>query len=327
MMDQSRPRVLLTRQLPEAILAPLRAVAEVDVWQEPRQIDRARLLARAASVDGLLCMLTERVDAELLQHCPALAAVSSMSVGIDHIDQTAATARGIAIGHTPGVLVETTADLTFALLLAAARRVAEADRYIRDGCWRDDNRWYPDMLLGRDVHGATLGIIGLGEIGQAVARRAAGFNMRILGWSRSGREVPGVATVSLDSLLAEADFISVNLALTAATRMLLGQAAFERIKPGAVLVNTARGGIVDEAAMGHALRSGRLCAAGIDVFEREPLDPNSELLVLPNVVLTPHIGSATRHAREQMATMAVTNMVAALRGEKVPYCANPEVYD
>jgi glyoxylate reductase len=327
MMDQSRPRVLLTRQLPEAILAPLRAVAEVDVWQEPRQIDRALLLARAAAVDGLMCMLTERVDAELLEHCPALTAVSSMSVGIDHIDQAAATRRGIAIGHTPGVLVETTADLTFALLLGAARRLAEADRYIRGGCWRGDNRWYPDMLLGRDVHGATLGIIGLGAIGQAVARRAAGFNMRVLGWSRSGRDVPGVATVSLDSLLAEADFISVNLALTAATRMLLDRAAFERIKPGAVLVNAARGGIVDEVAMGAALRSGRLFAAGIDVFEREPLDPDSELLALPNVVLTPHIGSATRHAREQMATMAVANMVAALRGEKIPHCANPEVYD
>lgn len=308
------------------MLAPLRAIADVEVWQQPRQMDRAQLLARAATVDGLLCMLTERVDVELLQHCPALQAVSSMSVGIDHIDQAAATRRGIAIGYTPGVLVDTTADLTFALMLAASRRVAEADRYIRDRCWQSDNRWYPDMLLGRDVHGSTLGIIGLGAIGQAVARRAMGFNMRVLGWSRSGREVDGVTSVSLDSLLAEADFISVNLALTPATTMLLNTAAFERIKPGAVLVNAARGGIVDETAMARALRDGRLFAAGIDVFEREPLDPGSELLALPNVVLTPHIGSATRHAREQMASMAVANMVAALQGEQVPHCANPEVY-
>ncbi len=326
MMHTARPKVLVTRQLPESALAPLRAAAELDIWQQPRQIGRAQLLARAADVDGLLCMLTEQIDAELLQRCAGLRVVSTMSVGIDHIDQAAASRRGIAIGHTPGVLVETTADLTFALLLAAARRVVEADRYIRNQCWRDDNRWYPEMLLGRDLHGATLGIIGLGAIGQAVARRAAAFNMRVMGWSRSGREVAGVEAASLNGLLAESDFISVNLALAEETRMLLDRAAFERIKPGAVLVNTARGGIVDELAMCQALRGGRLFAAGIDVFGREPLEPDSELLALPNVVLTPHIGSATRHAREQMASMAVANLVAGLQGRELPHCANPGVY-
>jgi glyoxylate reductase len=271
-------------------------------------------------------MLTERIDAELLQHCPRLRVVSTMSVGIDHIDQVAATRHGIPIGHTPGVLVETTADLTFALLLAAARRVVEADSYIRDQCWREDNRWYPDMLLGRDLSGSTLGIIGLGAIGQAVARRAGAFNMRVVGWTPSGRRVAGVDASGLDELLAQADFISVNIALAAATRRLLDARALAHIKPGAVLVNTARGGIVDEVALCEALRSGRLFAAGIDVFEREPLAPDNELLTLPNVVLTPHIGSATRRAREQMARMAVANTVAGLQGRELPHCANPAVY-
>lgn len=325
-VSEARPKVLVTRSLPESILAPLRSIAEVDVWQQPRQIGRAQLLDRAGSVDGLLCMLTEQIDTELLQRCPGLRVVSTMSVGIDHIDEAALSDRGIPIGHTPGVLVETTADLTFALLLAAARRVVEADGYIRDSCWQDDNRWSPDMLLGRDLNGATLAIIGLGAIGQAVARRAAAFNMRVVGWSPSGREVVGVEASGLDDLLSQADFISINIALAPATRMLLDEQAFSRVKHGAVLVNTARGGIVDEAAMCKALRSGRLFAAGIDVFEREPLAPQSELLGLPNVVLTPHIGSATRQAREQMARMAVANTIAGLQGSRLPHCANPGVY-
>jgi glyoxylate reductase len=298
----------------------------LDVWSATEQIPRGELLARARGVDGILCMLTEQIDAQLIAACPSLLAVSSMSVGVDHVDCGALTRRGIPLGHTPGVLVETTADLVFALLLAVARRVSEADAYVRAGNWRDDNRWSPDMLLGRDVHGATLGIVGLGEIGQAVARRAAGFGMRVIGWTRSGRTVPGVASVGFNELLASSDFVSINVALAAQTRLLLDAAAIARIKPGAVLINCARGGIVDEVAMVRALRSGQLFAAGLDVFAREPLAPDDALLTLPNVVLTPHIGSATAQTREQMAAMAVANMVAALRGEVMPHCANPEVY-
>jgi len=321
-----KPLVLLSRPLPESVLAPLRDVAEVEIWQRQTQIDRAALLSSMARAQGLICMLTERVDRELLQHSPKLQAVSSMSVGVDHIDLDALAERGIALGNTPGVLVETTADLVFALLLTAARRVCEDDRFVRAGNWIPQNRWAPDMMLGRDIHGATLGIIGLGDIGRAVARRAAGFDMSVLSWTRSGRQLPGLESVSLERLLAQSDFISVNVALEPETRLLLDASAIARIKPGAVLVNAARGGIVDDHALHRALQSGQLSAAGIDVFEREPVAHDSPLLSLPNVVLTPHIGSATEATRLQMASMAVANMVAALEGAVMPHCVNPEVY-
>ena len=321
-----KPLVILSRPLPESVLAPLNDIAEIELWRQQTQIDRGTLLAAVGRAQGLICMLTERVDRELLAHSPKLLAVSSMSVGVDHIDRNALTERGIPLGNTPGVLVETTADLVFALLLAAARRVCEADRFVRGGNWLPQNRWAPDMLLGRDIHGATLGIIGLGDIGQAVARRAAGFNMSVLAWTRSGRQLPGLESVSLERLLAESDFISINVALEPETQMLLDAAAIAKMKPGAVLVNAARGGIVDEQALCRALQSGHLSAAGIDVFEHEPVAPDNPILSLPNVVLTPHIGSATEATRRQMATMAVANMVAALQGTAMPHCVNPEVY-
>jgi glyoxylate reductase len=320
-------RVFVTRSLPERALADLARDVDLDVWSERRAPTPAELTQRASSSDGLVCLLTDQIDAELLAACPRLRAVSSVSVGVDHVDLAAATARGIPIGHTPGVLTETTADLAFALLLDAARRVSEGDRFVRAGSWVPERVWEPDMLLGRDVHGATLGLVGLGAIGQAMARRAAGFGMRILAWSRRERRVPGVEWTSLDALLAESDFLSVHIALTGETRGLLGPAAIARMKPGAVLVNTARGGIVDEAALAAALREGRLAGAGLDVFAREPLDPASPLLALPNVVMTPHIGSASQATRAKMVTLAVRNLRAALAGERMPHCANPAVYD
>ena len=319
-------RVFVTRSLPGGVLADLAARVELRVWPERRAPTPVELREHAAGCDGVLCLLTDRIDAALLDACPGLRAVSSVSVGVDHVDLAAATARGIPIGHTPGVLTETTADLAFALLLAAARRVAEGDRWVRAGHWVPERVWEPDMLLGRDVHGATLGLVGLGAIGQAVARRAQGFGMRVLAWSRTRRDVPGVEFASLDSLLAAADFVSVHVALNAETRGLLGAPAFARMKPGAVLVNTARGGIVDEDALADALRSGRLGAAGLDVFAREPLDPASPLLGLPNAVLTPHIGSASEATRARMVALAVENLLAALAGERMPHCANPAVY-
>jgi glyoxylate reductase len=325
--NRARRRVFVTRSLPERALADLARDVDLDVWSERRAPTPAELTQRASNSDGLVCLLTDRIDAELLAACPRLRAVSSVSVGVDHVDLAAATARGIPIGHTPGVLTETTADLAFALLLDAARRVSEGDRFVRAGSWVPERVWEPDMLLGRDVHGATLGLVGLGAIGQAMARRAAGFGMRILAWSRRERRVPGVEWTSLDALLAESDFLSVHIALTGETRGLLGPAAIARMKPGAVLVNTARGGIVDEAALAAALREGRLAGAGLDVFAREPLDPASPLLALPNVVLTPHIGSASQATRAKMVTLAVRNLVAALAGERMPHCANPAVYD
>ncbi len=324
-------RVFATRALPGTALWRLAQSVDLDVWPERFAPPPEVLAARLTGADGLLCLLTDRIDAALLARAPRLRALSSVSVGVDHIDLVAATARGVPVGHTPGVLTETTADLTFALLLAAARRVPEADRFVRDGGWRPERTWEPDLLLGRDVHGATLGVIGFGAIGRAVARRARGFGMRVLAWSRTPRSLgefeEHVETVALPELLARADFVSVHVALAPETRGLLDARAIGAMKPGAILVDTARGGIVDEEALAGALREGRLAAAGLDVFAHEPLDPRSPLLGLPNIVLTPHIGSASGATRARMAELAVDNLLAALGGRRMVACANPEVYE
>ncbi len=322
-----RVRIVATRSLQSAALADLITRFDLAVWPERQAPSPDALAAFARECDGLLCLLTDRIDAALFERCPRLRVVSSVSVGVDHVDLDAATARGIPIGHTPGVLTETTADLAFALLLAAARRVTEGDRFVRDGGWTPARVWEPDLLLGADVHGATLGLVGFGAIGQAMARRAQGFGMRVLAWSRTRREVPGARFVSLASLLAAADFVSVHVALSAETRGLLDRAAIAQMKRGAVLVNTARGGIVDEAALADALRTGQLRAAGLDVFANEPLEAASPLRDLPNVVLTPHIGSASEATRGRMIELAVENLVAGLAGERMPRCANPAVYE
>ncbi len=320
-------KVFASQQLPGDALGRLGQHCELAVWNEPTPVPQAMLARKLQGCVGLLCLLTNRVDRNFLAACPELLYVSSMSVGVDHVDVAALTQRRIPLGNTPGVLVDTTADLNMALLLAAARRIPEADRYVRDGCWKPERPWYPDMFVGKDIAGATLGIVGLGKIGQAVARRARGFGMRLLGWTRSGRAVEGVESVSLEELLARSDFVSVNVALTEDTRMLINADAIACMKPGAVLVNTARGGIVDEQALALALQNGALFAAGIDVFEREPVETDNPLLTLPNVVVAPHIGSASQHTREQMAALAADNMIAALGGERMPHCVNPEVYD
>lgn len=319
-----RPRVFVTRRLPGQGVERLTRVADVEVWPGASSPDPAALRAASAPADGLLCLLTDSIDAALLDACPRLRVVSSCSVGVDHVDLAAATRRGIPVGHTPGVLAETTADLAFALLLAAARRIVEADRWLRAGGWTWQRRWDPEGFVGRDLHGATLGVIGLGAIGRAVARRAQGFGMHVLGWTRSGRTVAGVEATPLDELLERSDFVSVHLALTAETRGLLDADALVRLRPGAVLVNTARGGIVDEAALCQALADGRLAAAALDVFESEPLDPDSPLLDAPNLVLTPHIGSASIATRIRMADLAVENLLAGLEGRPLPYSVNPE---
>jgi glyoxylate reductase len=315
------PRVFATRALPGEAFRTLAERVTLRVWPGPGPPPPDALRAEARDAEGLLCLLTDRVDRALLAACPRLRVVSSCSVGLDHVDLTAAAERGVPVGHTPGVLTETTADLAFALLLAAARRVCEADRFVREGGWTPERRWEPDLLLGRDVHGATLGVVGLGAIGRAVARRAAGFGMRVLGWSRTPREVPGVTGASLETLLSESDFVSLHVALAAETRGLLDAAAIARMKPGAILVNTTRGGVLDEDALVRALRDGPLAAAALDVFEREPLPTSSPLLALPNVVLTPHIGSASIATRTRMAELAVANLLAGLEGRPLPHAA------
>ena len=296
-------------------------MAEVEVFAGARAPSREELHKGARGAEGLLCLLTDTVDVALIDASPSLRVISSISVGVDHIDLEAAELREIPVGHTPGVLDETTADLAFALMLGAARRIPEADRFVREGRWTADRRWAPDMLLGVDLHGAVLGVIGLGAIGRAVAKRAGGFGMRVVGFTRSGRRVPGVESVSLPELLKQSDFVTVHVALTPETRGLLGEREIAAMKPGAVLINSARGGIVDEAALARALFDGHLAAAGLDVFEDEPLSETSPLLAAPNLVLAPHIGSASIATRRRMAALAVDNLVAGLTGTPMPHLA------
>ena len=320
-------KVLVSHQLPGERIHELAQHCDLNVWVGPGLLPAESLREELAGCHGLVCLLTDKIHADLLASLPALEFVSSVSAGVDHIDVAALSDRSIPVGHTPGVLVDTTADAAFGLLLAAARRMGEADRFVRQGNWRAENVWSPDFFIGKDVSGATLGIVGLGEIGQAVARRAAGFGMQVLAWNRSERQVPGIDSVSLEELLLRSDFVSLHVPLTENTHDLINAERIAMMKPGAVLVNTARGGIVNELALSEALKSGALYAAGIDVFEEEPVPGDNPLVDLPNVVLAPHIGSATVITRARMADIAVDNAIAALKGEPMKHCVNPKVYD
>ena len=326
MMTPERPRVFVTRRLPQEILDRLDAHFEVDLWDSDLPPDADSLRERVVQADGLFSLLTDRIDAALISTAPSLRVVSNMAVGTDNIDLAAATARGIPVGNTPGVLTETTADFTFALLMAAARRIVDGDNYIRAGHWKT---WGPNVLLGRDLFGATLGIVGFGAIGQAVARRAQGFSMRVIYTRRSTLPPPpgiDATSVLLDNLLQEADFVSLHIPLTEETRHMIGSREMALMKETAILVNTARGGVIDQAALVDALRRGRPARAALDVTAIEPIDSQDELLTLPNVVITPHIASASVATRLRMANMAVDNLLAGLSGAPLPNCANPEVY-
>ena len=327
--DATRPRVFVARRVPDAGLAQIVEACDADVWEDELPPPRDELLRRVAGCDGVLTLLTDRVDDELLDAAgPSLRVVSNYAVGFDNVDVPACTRRGIPVGNTPGALTETTADLAWALMMAAARRVAEGDRYVRAGRWRT---WGPQLLLGGDVHGATLGIVGFGRIGQAVARRAAGFGMTVLYWSRTRAE-PGIeqesgATfVEFDELLERSDFVTLHVALNDETRHLIDSRALVRMKPSAVLVNTARGPVVDQAALAEALRDGTIAAAGLDVTDPEPMAPDDPLLQLDNCLVVPHIASASHATRGKMAEMAAANLLAGLRGERLPNPVNPEVY-
>lgn len=322
----TKPRVFVTRRIPEAGLNLLQESCDVRVWEDELPPPREALLREAADAEGLLCLLSDRVDAALMDAAPQLKVISNFAVGFDNIDITAATQRGLPVGHTPGVLTETTADLAFALLMAAARRIVEAVHYVQEGRWKT---WGPMLMLGQDVHGATLGIIGLGRIGQAVARRGRGFDMRVIYHGGSNEEAAraiGAERRPLDDLLAEADFISLHVPLTPETHHLIDARAFERMKPTAVLVNTARGGVVDSKALYHALKSGQIAYAALDVTDPEPIPPDDPLLTLENCLIVPHIGSATHATRSRIALIAAQNVLAGLRGERLPHCVNPEVY-
>jgi glyoxylate reductase len=316
-----KPKVFITRKIPEAGLDLIRPIAEIEVWDDELPPLRDSILEKVKGVDGLLTLLTDKIDSQVMDAAGAsLKVISQMAVGYDNIDVAAATARKIPVGHTPGVLTETTADFTWALLMSAARRIVEGDNYTRDGKWKT---WMPTLLLGPDVHGARLGIIGLGRIGQAVAKRAKGFDMRVVYHSphrhpEIEKEL-GVEYASLDSLYAESDFISIHTPLNDSTYHLINDAALAKMKPSAILINTARGGVIDPEALYCALRDKKIACAALDVTEPEPIPLESPLLTLDNIIIAPHIASASFQTRNKMATMAAENLIAGLKGEKLPH--------
>jgi glyoxylate reductase len=322
----ARPKVFVTRKIFQEALDRISQAAEMEVWPDDLPPPYEVLLQKARDAEGILTMLTDKIDAKLMEKSSRLKVISNMAVGHDNIDVAAATRRGIRVGYTPGVLTETTADLVFSLLLAAARRVVEADSYVRDGRWQT---WGPMVLLGQDIHHATLGIIGLGRIGTEVARRARGFNMKILYYSRTRRTPGEESELGLEyvdrmpELLSRSDFISVHVPLTQETYHLIGAAEFAVMKPTAVFINASRGAVTDQRALHEALKSGKIFSAAIDVTETEPIPMDDPLLTLKNIVITPHIGSASVLTRTRMSLMATDNLLAGLRGEALPNCVNP----
>jgi glyoxylate reductase len=326
--SSKRPTVYVTRRIPEAGLRMVREACDVRMWEGGLPPPKDVVLRKVADCDGLLCLLTEPIDAQVIATGERLRVISQFAVGVDNIDLEVATARGIPVGHTPGVLTEATADMTFALLMAAARRIPEGIEKVRAGEWRT---WEPMGLLGADVWGATLGIVGLGRIGTAVARRARGFRMRVLYYDPTCRpdleEELGLECVDLGTLLARSDYVSLHCPLIPETHHLIDERALRRMKPTAILVNAARGPVVDADALVRALQKGWIARAALDVTDPEPIPADHPLTALPNCIVVPHIASATVTARERMATMAAENLLAGLRGERLPFCVNPKVYE
>lgn len=323
-----RAKVFVTRQLPEAGMARMHEFADVEMWPEELPPPYDVLREKAQAFQGLVTLVTDPVDAALLKAGRgSLKVVSQMAVGVDNIDLVAATANGIPVGHTPGVVTGATADFTFALMLGAARRIVEGAEYVRAGRWRT---WGPTLLMGQDVYGAALGIVGFGRIGQAVAKRAMAFGMRIMYYDPTAdpdEGAPfGAVPVSLARLLSEADFVSLHVPLTAQTRHMIGTTELAQMKPNAILINVARGPVVDQKALYHALRDGTINYAALDVTDPEPLPMDDPLLTLPNCLIVPHTASSTVATRTRMAMMAAENLIAGLRGERLPHCANPDVY-
>ena len=321
-----KPRVFVTRRIAQEALDLLQAHTAMEVWPEFSAPPYGVLLEEAGRSDGILTTVEDRVDAALISAAPGLKVISQLAVGYDNVDVAAATGRGIPIGNTPDVLSKTTADLAFALLMAAARRVAEGDRYVREGRWAG---WHPALFLGRDVHGASLGIVGLGKIGLEMARRGLGFDMSVTYHGRTRRpdleRQYGLAYApDLPTLLGQADYVSLHVPLTAETRGLIGEAELRMMKPTAFLINTTRGPVVDQRALYEALKEGVIAGAALDVTDPEPIDTNDPLLTLENVVIAPHVGSASVATRTRMAMMAAENLLAGLRGGIPSHCVNGE---
>ena len=317
----------MTRRILERGLELVQDLCEAEVWPDELPPSQEQLIQHVVGVDGLLCLLTDRIDVEVMNAAgPQLRIISNHAVGVDNVDVAAATARGIPVGNTPDILTDATADMAFALLLAAGRRVVEGAQLVKAGGWKT---WGPGFMLGADLSGATLGIVGFGRIGRAVARRANGFSMRILFTDPSpALPEPGVtaAQVDFDTLLKESDFISLHTPLTEETRSLINAGTLKQMKPTAVLINTSRGPVVDQEALFAALQTHQIFAAGLDVTVPEPLPMDHPLLRLENCIIVPHIASASWRTRQNMSTMAAENLIAGLNGKRLPHCVNPEVY-
>ena len=324
----SKPRVFVTRHIPEKGLELIRDFCDMALWPHALPPSRAELLQHIRGIEGLLCLLTEKIDGEVMDAAgPQLKVISNHAVGFDNIDVNAATSRGIPVGNTPGVLTDATADFAFALLMAVARRIPEAERYVHAGKWKT---WEPMLLLGVDIKGATLGLVGFGRIGKAMARRAAGFDMRVIYYDPTEKAAEPelrATAVDLETLLKESDFISLHTPLTPDTHHLIDSDAFSTMKPNAVLINTARGPVVDPDALYEALKEKRIFGAGLDVTDPEPIPRDSPLLTLDNIVIVPHIASGSKASRNQMSWMAAQNLIAGLKGERLPNCINPQVYE
>lgn len=320
----NKPKVFLTRELPSAVMERLEEVTELTFNPEDRVLSKDEIVEGVKGKDALLCLLTDSIDKEVLSANPDLKIVANYAVGYNNIDVQAAAEMGIPVSNTPGVLTETSADLAFALIMAVSRRVVEADVYLRTGQW---DGWGPLQFLGPDVHGATLGIVGLGRIGKAVAQRAKGFGMRVIYWnrtrlSREEEEKEGWIYLSLEELLKTADFVSLHVAYSSDTHHLIGPEELRLMKPEAVLINTARGAVVNEKALVEALKEGQIWGAGLDVFENEPA-VERELLTMKNVVLLPHLGSASVATRTKMGMMTIENILAAWKGDPIPNLVRP----
>lgn len=324
----AKPKVFVTRRIPEEGLAMVRESTDMKLWEDELPPPHDVLLREVRDVDGLLSLLTDKVDAALMDMNPRLKVISNFAVGYDNVDIPAATERGIPVGNTPGVLTDTTADLAFTLLMATTRRIQESIEYVRSGKWKT---WGPLLLMGQDIHGSTLGIIGFGRIGQGMAARASGFGMRVLYYDVHRRtdleQSMRVTYADLDTLLRESDFVTIHTDLNETTRHMMNASAFAKMKPTAILINTARGPIVDPQALYDALKSGKIGGAALDVTEPEPIPMDSPLLTLPNCLIVPHIASASIATRGKMAQMAAANLIAGLRGDKLPTCVNPQVYE
>jgi glyoxylate reductase len=323
-----KPKVFVARKMAQEALDMISAVSDMELWEDDLPPPRDVLLKKVPDVEGLLSLLTDKVDGELMDAAPKLKVISNMAVGFDNIDVPAATSRSILVGNTPGVLTETTADFAFTLLVAAGRRVVEGDKFTRRGDWKT---WGPMILLGYDIHNATLGIVGSGRIGMEMAKRARGFNMKVL-YCDVVRRTPEDEkkfeleyVPSLHQLLPRADFVTIHVPLTAETRHMISAAEFAAMKPTAVFINTSRGPVVDQKALYQALKSGQIFAAGLDVTEVEPIPMDDPLLTLDNIIIAPHIASGSVATRTKMATMAAANLIAGLKREMLPNCVNPEV--